>query len=92
MVGRKAIRGTRSAFKSPFSYVVQRADQFVANFRRGDHPTNWMHILYADRANGWTTAFAQCFACPRGLPVAYQVQVGSDPSRIQDATPGATHR
>lgn len=64
-------------------YVIQRNDQFIANFKLGYRPTNWMHILAAERGKGGhIKTFAQFFADPHSLPLPYEVIIGRDPARI----------
>jgi len=63
-------------------FVIQRKDQFIANFKLGYRPTNWMHILAAERSGRNIRAFAQFFAGPHSLPLPYEVRIGRDPSRI----------
>jgi hypothetical protein len=63
-------------------YVIQRKDQFIANFKLGYRPINWMHILAAERSGGRIKAYAQFFAGPNSLPFPYEVNLGRDPARI----------
>lgn len=63
-------------------YVIRRNDQFIANFKLGYRPTNWMHILAAERGKGHIKTFAQFFAGPHSLPLPYEVIIGRDPARI----------
>ncbi len=63
-------------------YVIQRKDQFITNFKLGYRPTNWMHILAAERSRGHIKAFAQFFAGPHSLSLPYEVKIGRDPTRI----------
>jgi hypothetical protein len=63
-------------------YVIQRKDQFIVNFKLGYRPTNWMHILAAERSGGRIKAYAQFFAGPHSLPLPYEVKIGRDPARI----------
>jgi len=65
-------------------FVRQRMNQFVANFRRGERPIYWMHLLAVVRTYEQITAYAQFFAGPRSL----QENVGRrDPGGCGD--PGA---
>ncbi len=63
-------------------FVVQRRDQFIANFRLGYRPTNWMHVLASERARGRITVYSQFFVGPRSLPLPYEIKIGRDPARI----------
>ncbi|MFQ5914892.1 MAG: hypothetical protein ACE5JS_17125 [Nitrospinota bacterium] len=73
-------------------FVRQRADQFVENFRRGQRPTHWMHILAVVRTHERVTAYGQFFAGPRSLPPPYEVMIGRDPSRIVRPTERRAHQ
>lgn len=73
-------------------FVRQRPDQFVENFRRGQRPTHWMHILAVVRTYERITAYAQFFAGSRSLPPPYEVLIGRDPSRILRPTERRAHQ
>jgi len=72
-------------------FVIQRRDQFIANFRVGYRPTNWMHILATERSRGWTKVYAQFFAGPHSLPLPYEIKIGRDPARIHAARQRHAH-
>ena len=72
-------------------YVKQRKDQFIANFKLGYRPINWMHILAAERSGGCIKAYAQFFAGPHSLPLPYEVKIGRDPSRIHTPPRRSAH-
>lgn len=63
-------------------FVRQCKDQFVANFKASERPTEWMHILAVHRTYMAITANAQFFASPRSLPPGYQISVGRNPARL----------
>ena len=62
--------------------VQRMPDQFWGEFRRGQRPRCWMHILAVERAYARVLATVQLFAGPGGLPQAYWVDLGRDPARI----------
>jgi hypothetical protein len=73
-------------------FVRQRMNQFVANFRRGERPIYWMHLLAVVRTYEQITAYAQFFAGPRSLPPPYEVLVGKNPARIASRTERRAHQ
>lgn len=74
------------------SFVRQRPDQFVKNFRRGGRPNRWMHILAVVRSYEGIVAHAQFFAGPRSLPPPFEVSVGAEPSRITKPVERRAHQ
>lgn len=64
-------------------FVRQRPPETVLeNWRRGQRPSHWMHILVVERRYERINAYVQLFAGPRSLPPLYEVGLGIDPSRI----------
>ncbi len=63
-------------------FVRQCTDQFVANFKAWERPTEWMHILAVHRTYVRITVNAQFFAGPRSLPPGYEVHLGHNPARL----------
>lgn len=66
-------------------FVRQRTDSVIADFRFGERPIRWSHILLVDRSYESLSAFAQFFVGPQSMPVTYEIGLGRNPSRI--ATP-----
>jgi hypothetical protein len=60
----------------------RRADQVIQNWRRGQGPTHWMHILAVERTYDRIVGWFQPFVGPRSLLPLYEVSIGMDPSRI----------
>jgi len=76
----------------PERFVTQMNDQFVANFKRAQRPTHWMHILAVQKGAGRITGYAQFFAGPRSLPPPYQINIGCDPGRILTRPQSISHQ
>jgi len=73
-------------------FVRQDINQFVENFRRGQRPTHWSHILAVQRTYGRITAYAQFFVSRHSLPPPYIISVGRNPSRIDRGVERQAHQ
>jgi hypothetical protein len=62
--------------------VRQRASQFCLNFSRGERPRCWMHVLGVEKSYIYVVAHVQLFAGPNCMPLPYQVNIGTNPARI----------
>jgi hypothetical protein len=95
------LRGTEREFDSiknfiwsggDFNHFVrQRQKPVFANFRVGERPVSWAHILLAERRYEAVTAYAQFFVGPQSMPVTYEIRLGRNPSRIVAPPEQAAH-
>jgi hypothetical protein len=67
--------------------VRQLEQQFLANFRMGQRPRYWSHILAADRLPQVIVAHVQFFASRRSSPLPFRVAIGRNPARIVGSMP-----
>jgi hypothetical protein len=63
-------------------FVRQLPYQIVGNFRAGARPTEWSHILTAERNNRSVSGTAQFFVGPESMPLPLKVWLGPNPGRV----------
>jgi hypothetical protein len=67
-------------------FVRELPGQVVGNFRWGERPRQWSHLLYVERNYAWVVGYAQFFLGPESLPFPLEVRIGGNPARIMTPT------
>lgn len=63
-------------------FVRELKTPWFGNFRLGMRPKGWRHILQANRVGPFIRVFCHFFAGPGDFVIAYEINVGRDPTRI----------